>query len=153
MFRRKRTQKLNTWSDYPVTCHLFAWVRDDAGSPMNICKRLELCVNNECIAAFEGTEPDYHYWCMGASCLVFHHRPLIRLAGRLFNYTSHQRLDENIDRFDTTHYDLVEILCALNKSDEWRLDAIGNEFMPLLDCPAYLTHMKLKQILYERITT
>ncbi|MCX6216533.1 hypothetical protein [Spirosoma sp.] len=113
--------------------HLYAVVRDESGNVMTICERLEFCVNNECIAVFEGRWLDLHYFKRGVLFHVYKGRKLIRTAGTHINFSKHTLLEERIDRFEVSSYDFCHLLktmflASTQPYDEWIASSVDNEY-------------------------
>lgn len=122
--------------------HLYARIRDESGNKMNICTRLECCVNNECVAVFEGHDIDLHYYVLGASFQVFAGRKLIRTAGAEFSF-SEQKTVDRIDRFEIGYHTMGHLIRQLYMGsrsglDAWRLVSMNQELFDWLETGALL---------------
>lgn len=117
--------------------HVFALIRDESGNKMNLCTRLECCVQNECVAVFEGRWLDLHYFVRGAPFQHFTGRKLFRIAGAQLSYSAH-RLEEEMDRFDMSYHVFCQFIQQLHVAsssdfDEWRLVSINKELFDWLE--------------------
>ena len=117
--------------------HIFAVIRDEGGSIMNVCERIELCVMNECVAVFEGRWFDTHFWVKGNGFYVFRGFKRIQMGGLQINFTKQEILPERIDRFDLSSYDFCELAKTLGRESgqlgNWNCLSINKEFDCWLD--------------------
>lgn len=119
--------------------HIYAKVRDEGGSLMPICERIELCVQNECIAVFEGRWVDFHYYVPGASFHIYKGRKLFKTAEGQFNYSRHLPASgEGPDRIELGTYDFCKLLKCLYRAssqpmDQWKRVSLTKELSWWLD--------------------
>lgn len=119
-----------------LRAHMYVVIRDEADNRMNICERIELCLQNECVAVFEGRWLDFHYYVKGAKFFVFTGRYLIKVAGGVVNYSAHLVGDDRLDRFDMSVYDLCKLLQLLAAdSMNWHMSCVTKELAHWLTQP------------------
>ncbi|UHG93348.1 hypothetical protein [Spirosoma oryzicola] len=125
-------------ADLPLTCHIFAQIRDESDNRMTIAAKIEFCLNNECVAVYEGRWYDYHYWLKGGSFYVYSARKLLQVAGARFNYTRHVQCADQMDRFDLSTYDFCEMLRVFRIESfghltPWQVISISKELQYWVD--------------------
>jgi len=111
--------------------HVYALIRDEAGNKMNLCTRLECCVNNECVAVFEGRMPDLHFYVLGAPFQVFTGRDCFRIRGTDYSYSGYWR-EKEMDRFVLSYHVFCHLIRQIYFAsreiyDDWRLVSMDKE--------------------------
>jgi hypothetical protein len=120
----------------PITTHIFAFIRDDSGNIMPQASRIELCINNECLATFVGMGWAHleQYLKLGSTFYVFKHQKQLRVLNRRFNYVTQTQDQDGADRFAITIYDFCEMISVLyHDHQDWRCECITKELAYWLD--------------------
>lgn len=143
---------------YPIITHIYAFRHDDFGNVMPICRRLEFCVNNECVAVLESTvfDPElfYQYYSKGSAFLVFPGMNFIRIGkqAQCFTYDRYHKADVGPDRFDLAPAVWCEMLKKLAAHHDWYIDAVLEtirEQIPSMDSRSLASLMHLAYAPYS----